>query len=288
MPAVSARAKPSSSRTGRTTAARAARRRSPASRRRAPAVTKAAQAPRNARSPKAARPKARTPRPRTEPSAIRYAVVGLGYIAQVAVLPAFAHARSNCELVALVSDDPTKLRSARPPSTASTRLYGYDDYDALLASGDVDAVYIALPNTDAPRLHRARGARRASTCSARSRWPSPPQDCEAMIRACERARREADDRLPPALRARQPRAPSRSSRSRQARRAAHLRLASSRCTCEPGNIRLQRGAGRRHALRHRHLLPQRRARRSSAPSPIEVFGLQRRGRDRALPRGATR
>src|SRR5438876_645975 len=40
---------------------------------------------------------------------IRYAVVGLGYIAQNAVLPAFAHAR-NSELTALVSDHPTKLK----------------------------------------------------------------------------------------------------------------------------------------------------------------------------------
>lgn len=37
---------------------------------------------------------------------IRYAVVGLGYIAQVAVLPAFQHAKKNSELVALISEDP--------------------------------------------------------------------------------------------------------------------------------------------------------------------------------------
>lgn len=36
---------------------------------------------------------------------VRYAVVGLGHIAQVAVLPAFAHAKRNSRLVALVSDD---------------------------------------------------------------------------------------------------------------------------------------------------------------------------------------
>ena len=36
---------------------------------------------------------------------VRYAVVGLGHIAQVAVLPAFAHARRNSRLAALVSDD---------------------------------------------------------------------------------------------------------------------------------------------------------------------------------------
>jgi len=40
---------------------------------------------------------------------VRYAVVGLGYIAQNAVLPAFAHAR-NSELTALVSDSPAKLK----------------------------------------------------------------------------------------------------------------------------------------------------------------------------------
>jgi hypothetical protein len=42
---------------------------------------------------------------------IRYAVVGLGHIAQVAVLPAFAHARSNSQLTALVS---TKAKKSGP------------------------------------------------------------------------------------------------------------------------------------------------------------------------------
>ena len=42
---------------------------------------------------------------------VRYAVVGLGHIAQVAVLPAFAHARRNSQLVAVVSDDRTKRRA---------------------------------------------------------------------------------------------------------------------------------------------------------------------------------
>ena len=76
---------------------------------------------------------------------VNYAVVGLGHIAQVAVLPAFAHARRNSRLAALVSDDATKRktlveevpRSSRPsPTTTTTR-----------ASSSVDAVYIALPNS---------------------------------------------------------------------------------------------------------------------------------------------
>ena len=36
---------------------------------------------------------------------VRYAVVGLGHIAQVAVLPAFKHAKRNSILVSIVTDD---------------------------------------------------------------------------------------------------------------------------------------------------------------------------------------
>jgi predicted dehydrogenase len=76
---------------------------------------------------------------------VRYAVVGLGYISQIAVLPAFAHAKENSELRALVSSDPKKLkelsRMYRVPRT-----YTYEQYDDCLNSGETDAVYIALPN----------------------------------------------------------------------------------------------------------------------------------------------
>jgi glucose-fructose oxidoreductase len=42
-------------------------------------------------------------------SKVRYAVVGLGYIAQAAVLPSFAHARRNSSLHAIVSGSIEKL-----------------------------------------------------------------------------------------------------------------------------------------------------------------------------------
>jgi predicted dehydrogenase len=76
---------------------------------------------------------------------VRYAVVGLGHIAQVAVLPAFAHARQNSTLTALVSNDPQKLKQlSRRYGVGLT--YSYEQYDECLRSGEVDAVYIALPN----------------------------------------------------------------------------------------------------------------------------------------------
>lgn len=76
---------------------------------------------------------------------VRYAVVGLGHIAQVAVLPAFRHAERNSELVGLVSGSPRK-RSALQRKYDVPHAVDYDRYEDLLGSGDVDAVYIALPN----------------------------------------------------------------------------------------------------------------------------------------------
>ncbi len=75
---------------------------------------------------------------------IRYAVVGLGAFAQSDALPAFAEAK-NSELVALVSGDPTKRTElAQKYGVVST--YGYEDYDDLLRSGKIDAVYLSVPN----------------------------------------------------------------------------------------------------------------------------------------------
>jgi predicted dehydrogenase len=77
---------------------------------------------------------------------IRYAVVGLGWFAQSAALPAFATA-ANSQVVALVSDDATKRSEvAKKYGIAENCTYTYDRYDELLTSGTIDAVYIALPN----------------------------------------------------------------------------------------------------------------------------------------------
>jgi len=79
---------------------------------------------------------------------VRYAIVGLGYIAQSAVLPAFANAK-NSELLALVSDDATKLKTLSKKYKVPLT-FSFEDYDLCLSSGEVDAVYIALPNS----MHR--------------------------------------------------------------------------------------------------------------------------------------
>jgi predicted dehydrogenase len=114
---------------------------------------------------------------------VRYAVVGLGHIAQVAVLPAFAHARENSQLTALVSDDPEKLRALSAKYRVGST-YSYAGYEACLASGDIDAVYLALPN----HLHREY-AIRAAQAGVHVLCEKPMAvtegECEEMIQAAE-------------------------------------------------------------------------------------------------------
>src|SRR4051812_47017770 len=76
---------------------------------------------------------------------IRYALVGAGNIAQVAVLPAFKHAKSNSELVAVISGDPEKRLQLS--KAYDLDLFGdYEDLESILTRGGVDALYVATPN----------------------------------------------------------------------------------------------------------------------------------------------
>jgi predicted dehydrogenase len=112
---------------------------------------------------------------------IRYAVVGQGYISQVAVLPAFAHATKNSELAALVSDDPLKLKKLSKKYDVP-HIYSYDEYDACLSSGEIDAIYIALPNS-MHREYTERAARAGVHILCEKPMAVTEDDCEAMIRA---------------------------------------------------------------------------------------------------------
>jgi predicted dehydrogenase len=116
---------------------------------------------------------------------VRYAVVGLGYIAQVAVLPAFTNAKDNSELVALVSSDKRKLASLSRKYKVP-RTFTYEEYADCLESG-IDAVYIALPNS----MHRAytEGAARSGVhVLCEKPMAVTEQECEAMIEACNKAK----------------------------------------------------------------------------------------------------
>lgn len=117
---------------------------------------------------------------------IRYAVIGLGHIAQAAVLPAFGHARRNSVLAALVSSQEKKLRQLGRRYGVS-RLRGYEDVDELFASGEIDAVYIALPN-DMHKEYTVRAARAGLHVLCEKPMAVTARECEAMIRATRAAK----------------------------------------------------------------------------------------------------
>ena len=117
---------------------------------------------------------------------IRYAVVGLGHIAQVAVLPAFSNARRNSRLAALVSGDPVK-RDTLGRQYSVERTCGYDGFDALCRSGEIDAVYLCLPNS----LHceySVRAARAGIHVLCEKPMAVTEEECERMAAAAREAR----------------------------------------------------------------------------------------------------
>jgi glucose-fructose oxidoreductase len=170
---------------------------------------------------------------------VRYAVVGLGWIAQSAVLPAFANARRNSKLVALVSDDAAKLRVVGRRYGVDG-LYSYEDYGRCLREGGVDAVFIALPNT----LHRAyveAAAEAGVHVLCEKPLATTELDCKAAIDAC----RAAGVKLMTAYRLHFEKANLEAVATVRSGRLGEPRLFNAVFTndVEAGNLRLQEGEG---------------------------------------------
>jgi glucose-fructose oxidoreductase len=170
---------------------------------------------------------------------IRYAVVGCGHIAQAAVLPAFGNARRNSRLAAIVSGDPVK-RAELSRKYAIERACPYEQYDELLKSGEIDAVYIALPNS----LH-AEYAERAARAGVHVLCEKPMAVTEAQCELMARAAREHRVKLMVAYRLHFERANLEAIEIARSGRIGEPRLFTSTFTMQvvPGNIRLQRALG---------------------------------------------
>jgi glucose-fructose oxidoreductase len=113
---------------------------------------------------------------------IRYAVVGSGWFAQEAVLPAFANAADNSELVAIVSGDPHKQKEVG--EQYDVPMYGYEQYGELLESGRVDAVYIVTPNT-LHKEHTLAAAKHNVHVLCEKPMAATSAECREMIAACD-------------------------------------------------------------------------------------------------------
>ena len=113
---------------------------------------------------------------------VRYAVVGLGWISQEVVLPAFKNTK-NSELVAFVTDDPEKAKELGKKYDVSQTIE-YEAYDDLLRGGSIDAVYIGLPNS----MHKdytVRAAQAGVHVLCEKPMADNVTECEEMIRVAE-------------------------------------------------------------------------------------------------------
>jgi len=121
----------------------------------------------------------------TKSRRVRYAVIGLGHIAQAAMLPAFAHAKRKAELAALITDDPKKLAELGDRYEVEAR-YDYSGLRRCLAEESIDAVYIATPNSEHLRFAREAAA---AGCHVLCEKPLgvTERECTAIIQACEQA-----------------------------------------------------------------------------------------------------
>jgi len=117
------------------------------------------------------------------PDKVGYAVVGLGSISQVAVLPAFAHSQS-AELVSLVSGDKTKAEKLRQQFNAQ-HACSYREFGECLKNPRVEAVYIATPPGEHEK-YAVAAAKAGKHVLCEKPLAATVQQARKMVDACRR------------------------------------------------------------------------------------------------------
>jgi len=114
---------------------------------------------------------------------IGYAVVGLGSISQVAVLPAFAHSKKS-KLVAVVSGDKKKAEKFAEQFKAN-HAYSYTEFAECLRNPQVDAVYIATPPGEHEK-YTVEAAKAGKHVLCEKPLSATVQQARNMVAACRR------------------------------------------------------------------------------------------------------
>ncbi len=112
---------------------------------------------------------------------VGYAVVGLGAIAQQAVLPAFANSK-DARLVALVSGDKEKAGRLANQFHASSH-YSYGEYTECLKNSEVEAVYLTTPPGEHEK-YTVLAARAKKHVLCEKPLATTVDACGRMVRAC--------------------------------------------------------------------------------------------------------
>jgi len=114
------------------------------------------------------------------------AIVGVGRIAVNEMLPAFAQSK-HAKVVALVSGDRAKaLKVAHQYDIPESAVLDYKEYDRLARMPEVQAVYIALPNSMHAE-YTVRAARAGKHVLCEKPMANSVAECQQMIEACRKA-----------------------------------------------------------------------------------------------------
>ncbi|MGC2298898.1 MAG: Gfo/Idh/MocA family oxidoreductase [Acidobacteriaceae bacterium] len=118
---------------------------------------------------------------------LRWCIVGLGRISMDHFMPAVELSKTG-KITALVSGHREKAeKQAAMYNVPSPSIYSYDNYDEIRQNKEIDAVYIALPNSmHAEYTICAAKAGKHVLCE--KPMATSVADCKAMVEACRKAR----------------------------------------------------------------------------------------------------
>lgn len=119
---------------------------------------------------------------------VGYCIVGLGRISLGQFMPGITNdPNPNSKIVALVSGHRDKAEQAAAKYGVDKKnIYDYEHYDEIARNPEIDAVYIALPNSmHAEYTIRAAKAGKHVLCE--KPMANTAADCEQMVAACKKA-----------------------------------------------------------------------------------------------------
>ncbi|GAA4007017.1 Gfo/Idh/MocA family oxidoreductase [Deinococcus rubellus] len=124
--------------------------------------------------------------PEPQQRRVGFAVVGLGELSAEELIPALRTSQ-HAYLAAVVTGEPAKGKAfARAAGLTENDAYTYEQFDDLAKRGDVQAIYIVLPNN----LHREyteRAAKMGKHVLCEKPLAANTEDAEAMVAACKNA-----------------------------------------------------------------------------------------------------
>lgn len=120
------------------------------------------------------------------PGKLGIAIVGLGTYGGGQITPALQQTE-NCYLAGIVTGTPSKAETWKTKySIPDKNIYDYKNFDSIKNNPDIDAVYVALPNS----MHKeyvVRAAQAGKHVICEKPMAITVADCDTMIAACKKA-----------------------------------------------------------------------------------------------------